>query len=118
MQWCRAHMLFIISLTPYEPLFLCSVLNSLPSSIFLLPPEPPLGQELPLPGSWNILLCLLFLFSFFQIYYEILVLWDSEKTWKNLFVAYPSLWDVELLSSVPCQLQPTFFNIGSSVHGV
>lgn len=49
MQWCRAHTLFIILLTLCKPLFLCSVLNSHTSSIFLLPPEPPQGQELPLP---------------------------------------------------------------------
>lgn len=86
MQRFRAHTLFIISLTPCKPLFLCSVLNS-HRSIFLLPPKLPQGQELPLAGPWNTVLCLLFIFFFlFLVYYDVLVLWDSEKTWKNILL--------------------------------
>lgn len=118
MQWFRAHTPFIILLTPCKSLFLCSVLNS-HTFYFLVTSRTPTGSrgwELPLPGPWNMVLCLyVFIYLFFQM--RFLFCGIQRNSWKKLFVAYLSLWDIEVLSSIRCQLQPTFFNVGSSVHG-
>lgn len=90
MQQCRAYDVFIILLTPCKPLFLCCFKQPhLLFSCYLQNPHMVKSFLLLGPATLTsafFFVCFFCSGFFFPIHYEILVLWYSQKTWKNLLV--------------------------------
>lgn len=113
MQQCRAYDVFIILLTPCKPLFLCCFKQPrLLFSCYLQNPHRVKSFLLLGPATLTSALFLLF----FQYIMRFLFCGIQRKHGKTFWLLPQSPQVAEVLSSVPCHLQPTFFSTGSSVH--